>query len=185
MQRLDSRPQHTLAHGVQQHSIVSTLAAVARTQACDWVSVYDSPTSCTVPPRRRTASTLICGVVTGMQIRASHPCSGQHTLQTRQEFTVDQRQTGESERGFQRMLRMWGRYGQGRAAWSSGAQRRLLTRWLAAKATPCAWLPADEVMTPRASSSGVSCAILLKAPRSLKENTCTSVRNVVPGPAVG
>ena len=31
----------------------------------------------------------------------------------------------------------------------------------AASATPCAWLPADEQMTPLPSSSSVSCAILL------------------------
>jgi hypothetical protein len=31
-------------------------------------------------------------------------------------------------------------------------------------------------MTPRASSSGVSCAILLNAPRSLKENTCAGAQ---------
>ena len=47
----------------------------------------------------------------------------------------------------------------------------------AASATPCAWLPALAQMTPRASSFGVRCAILLYAPRSLKEKTgCLSSR---------
>ena len=31
----------------------------------------------------------------------------------------------------------------------------------APSATPCAWLPAEAQMTPRASASGPSCAILL------------------------
>ena len=31
----------------------------------------------------------------------------------------------------------------------------------AASATPCAWLPADAAMTPRARSAAVRCAILL------------------------
>ena len=47
----------------------------------------------------------------------------------------------------------------------------------AASATPCAWLPAEAAMTPRARSAGDRCAILLYAPRSLKENTgCWSSR---------
>ncbi|KGS48428.1 hypothetical protein X992_6295 [Burkholderia pseudomallei MSHR5492] len=41
----------------------------------------------------------------------------------------------------------------------------------AENATPCAWLPADAVITPRASASAGMCAILLYAPRSLNENT--------------
>ena len=45
------------------------------------------------------------------------------------------------------------------------------TRVRAASATPCAWLPADAQMTPRLSSSALSCASLLKAPRTLKLNT--------------
>ena len=31
----------------------------------------------------------------------------------------------------------------------------------AASATPCAWLPAEAAMTPRARSADVRCAILL------------------------
>jgi hypothetical protein len=47
----------------------------------------------------------------------------------------------------------------------------------AASATPCAWLPAEAQMTPRASAAGGRCAILLYAPRSLKLNTgCVSSR---------
>ncbi len=47
----------------------------------------------------------------------------------------------------------------------------------AASATPCAWLPADEQITPRLSSSRVRPDILLYAPRSLNENTgCMSSR---------
>ncbi len=47
----------------------------------------------------------------------------------------------------------------------------------AASATPCAWLPADAAMTPRARAAGERCAILLYAPRSLNENTgCWSSR---------
>ena len=37
----------------------------------------------------------------------------------------------------------------------------MLTRVLPARATPCAWLPADEQMTPLSRCSGVSEAILL------------------------
>src|SRR3989338_1707199 len=47
----------------------------------------------------------------------------------------------------------------------------------AESATPCGWFPAEAAITPRLSCSGVSCAILLYAPRSLKENTgCMSSR---------
>jgi hypothetical protein len=47
----------------------------------------------------------------------------------------------------------------------------------AASATPCAWLPADAAITPRARSAAVRFAILLYAPRSLKEKTlCWSSR---------
>ena len=46
-----------------------------------------------------------------------------------------------------------------------------LARRCAARETPCAWLPADEQMTPRARCSASSCAMRLYAPRSLKENT--------------
>ena len=49
-------------------------------------------------------------------------------------------------------------------------------RW-AERATPWAWLPAEAAMTPRRSSSGERRAILLYAPRSLKEKTgCKSSR---------
>jgi hypothetical protein len=41
----------------------------------------------------------------------------------------------------------------------------------AAKATPCAWFPADEQMTPLSNCSRGSFAIMLYAPRNLKENT--------------
>ena len=34
--------------------------------------------------------------------------------------------------------------------------------------SPCAWLPADAAMTPRAFSPSVSCSSLFSAPRSLK-----------------
>ena len=37
----------------------------------------------------------------------------------------------------------------------------------AAYATPCAWLPADEQMTPLRCSIGVSCGSLLLGPRTL------------------
>ena len=47
----------------------------------------------------------------------------------------------------------------------------------AASATPCAWLPALAQITPRARLFGARCAILLYAPRSLKEKTgCLSSR---------
>lgn len=47
----------------------------------------------------------------------------------------------------------------------------------AASATPCAWFPADEQMTPLASSDFGILAILLNAPRSLNEKTgCKSSR---------
>ena len=50
-------------------------------------------------------------------------------------------------------------------------------RRCAASATPCAWLPADAAITPRARSAADRCAILLYAPRSLNENTlCWSSR---------
>mmetsp|Transcript_8986 Transcript_8986/g.39550 ORF Transcript_8986/g.39550 Transcript_8986/m.39550 type:complete len:200 (-) Transcript_8986:72-671(-) len=42
---------------------------------------------------------------------------------------------------------------------------------LAASAVPCAWLPADEQMTPLASDSFEICAMRLYAPRSLNEKT--------------
>src|SRR3954464_15481245 len=49
-------------------------------------------------------------------------------------------------------------------------------RW-ADNATPCAWLPAEAAMTPRASAAGERRDILLYAPRSLNENTdCMSSR---------
>ena len=49
-------------------------------------------------------------------------------------------------------------------------------RW-ADRATPWAWFPAEAAMTPRRSSSGERRAILLYAPRSLKEKTgCKSSR---------
>ncbi len=51
------------------------LCSGARTCACACVSVYDSPCSSTSPPSRRTASTLMTGVVVGMQITALHPCA--------------------------------------------------------------------------------------------------------------
>ena len=42
---------------------------------------------------------------------------------------------------------------------------------LAASATPCAWLPADEQTTPRRFSSSESCANLFSGPRILYEPT--------------
>jgi hypothetical protein len=51
-----------------------------------------------------------------------------------------------------------------------------LTRCLAASATPCAWLPAEEQITPLARCSSVKSAILLYAPRSLKDFTCEAPR---------
>src|SRR3954454_11690185 len=39
----------------------------------------------------------------------------------------------------------------------------------AARATPCAWLPAEAATTPRARSSSVRCDIRVYAPRTLKE----------------
>ncbi len=51
------------------------------------------------------------------------------------------------------------------------AMMALHCRRAADSATPCAWLPAEAAITPRLSSSGVSEAILLYAPRSLKEKT--------------
>ena len=39
----------------------------------------------------------------------------------------------------------------------------------AASATPCAWLPADEQITPRRFCSSVSCANLFIGPRILYE----------------
>jgi hypothetical protein len=44
-------------------------------------------------------------------------------------------------------------------------------RRCADSATPCAWLPADAQITPRARSCTLSPDILLYAPRSLKLNT--------------
>ena len=41
----------------------------------------------------------------------------------------------------------------------------------AENATPCAWLPAEAVITPCLSCAGVSCAMRLYAPRILYENT--------------
>lgn len=49
------------------------------------------------------------------------------------------------------------------------------TSFIAARATPWAWLPAEEQMTPFCRCSGVRLAILLYAPLSLKENTCNSL----------
>jgi hypothetical protein len=47
----------------------------------------------------------------------------------------------------------------------------------AASATPCAWLPAEAAITPRARSAAERWAILLYAPRSLNEKTlCWSSR---------
>jgi hypothetical protein len=40
---------------------------------------------------------------------------------------------------------------------------------LARQATPCAWLPADAAITPRARSSGVRLASFTAAPRTLNE----------------
>ena len=40
---------------------------------------------------------------------------------------------------------------------------------LAASATPCAWLPADDAITPQARSSSLRLAILIYAPRTLNE----------------
>ncbi len=52
-----------------------------------------------------------------------------------------------------------------------------MPRLRAASATPCAWLPAEAQITPRARPSSDRCAILLYAPRSLNENTgCRSSR---------
>ena len=45
------------------------------------------------------------------------------------------------------------------------------TRVLAARATPWAWFPADDAITPLALCSGLNDAILLYAPLSLNENT--------------
>lgn len=42
------------------------------------VSVYDSPTSSTVPPNLSTACTLISGATIGMQIIALHPFKYSH-----------------------------------------------------------------------------------------------------------
>ena len=53
---------------------------------------------------------------------------------------------------------------------------RMPSRW-AENATPCAWLPALAVMTPRARSASVRWAMRLYAPRSLKLKTgCRSSR---------
>ena len=47
----------------------------------------------------------------------------------------------------------------------------------AASATPCAWFPAEAVITPRFSAARGRRHILLYAPRSLKEKTgCRSSR---------
>ena len=53
-----------------------------------------------------------------------------------------------------------------------------LTSREAARETPCAWLPAEEVITPRSLCSGVRLAILLYAPRSLKEKTCKTIQQL-------
>ena len=58
-------------------------------------------------------------------------------------------------------------------------ERESLTSLAAASERPCAWLPAEEVMTPRASCSGDRLAILLKAPRSLNENTCAGNKDTL------
>ena len=46
-------------------------------RACAYVcvSLYESPCRSTRPPSRRTASTLMAGVVTGMHTVAAHPCA--------------------------------------------------------------------------------------------------------------
>jgi hypothetical protein len=50
-------------------------------------------------------------------------------------------------------------------------------RCLAASATPCAWLPAEEAITPRVREAGLRRAILLYAPRHLNEKIgCMSSR---------
>ena len=46
-----------------------------------------------------------------------------------------------------------------------------MPRLVAESATPCAWLPAEQATIPFASALSGSDAILLYAPRSLKENT--------------
>ena len=45
----------------------------------------------------------------------------------------------------------------------------LMPSLVAERATPCAWLPAEQAITPFAASSGESLRILLKAPRILNE----------------
>jgi hypothetical protein len=52
-----------------------------------------------------------------------------------------------------------------------------MPRRCAANATPCAWLPAEAAMTPRALSASLKPEILLYAPRNLNEKTgCRSSR---------
>ena len=89
----------------------------ATSPARAFASSKESPCRLTSAPSRRTASTLMPWVVSGMTMRAVMP------------------------------------------------------RWRAARATPCAWLPAEAATTPRSASAGASRAILLYAPRTLNENT--------------
>jgi hypothetical protein len=48
----------------------------------------------------------------------------------------------------------------------------LMPRRVAWYATPCAWLPADAQITPRARSAASRVMSLLQAPRSLNEPVC-------------
>lgn len=59
--------------------------------------------------------------------------------------------------------------GTGRRGEREEGQEAERARVRATRATPWAWLPAEEQMTPGARSSSVIWAILLCAPRTLKE----------------
>ena len=52
-----------------------------------------------------------------------------------------------------------------------------LSLW-AERATPWAWFPAEEQMTPLSNCSGESFAIILYAPRNLNENTYNQVNKI-------
>src|SRR5215831_302256 len=73
-------------------------------------------------------------------------------------------------------------------AWSGTTTVHGMPRRRAFQATPCAMLPAEAVVTPRASAAGSASATALPAPRSLKEPmgwSASTFSQISAGPSTG
>jgi hypothetical protein len=107
-----------------------------------------------VAPSARTASTLICGVVTGMAMTASHPSF----------FAASATPCAEGCHSLPGVLD-WGYMEHTRLSSKLNDTCFDLQNNAVTSAHPtCAWFPADEQITPRFSASGEICTMRLYAP---------------------